>query len=775
MTKIYFSDRTRTFVRRVFEALLTVAYQEKGDRDKKIKLKCEWSSVRQIKFEIGKEDLKKLVGNATEEQLTNKIQPATEKQFTNEIQPALVGYLSEILGILTEISDPTGSGLREFLLDLWDEDKDNNLTRFDDEWDKKANEHKKSKPKSSKSSRTATSAITPLPQQRQLFGATQIRDIPDWVGRDELLTELHADFAKGRKMLVLFGQGGIGKTSLAVKLMSNCGVDTSSSILPATCPYDNALYCEVNESDSFDSLVAKFLTAFGMSADCQGATPAQVIEMILTRLHQERWLVTIDNLESLMEPGSSKSKSPDVGNLLNRLAYGGHNSQIIITSRKLPDDIADRRGTKIDFRVVRTKNIRGISHSDSVRLIKELGAKDSQKDLEWIAKRVGGNIFVLKLLADYSRKKPGILREKKNLVTKEAKPIVRAQWELQSAPTQDLLQRMCVLRIGMDAAALTILRLMQPHGEEMESTPEAEEVTEDLLAGLVNCGLLEETYDDADCENLYILHRLMAETLQAMFEDDLKRLWQYAARLYGSFDRLPEYRSLEDLQFLLEEAHFHWESRSIETSYSIVIKDILPKLMQWCYWELGELWLDRILIVDTESGNLAGMASCYVALGNIAKKRGDYSKAESFFGQSLIVYKELDNLAGIAASLGLLGEIFRNLGNYLRAEELFNLSLEVYEKLGNRAKMAIYWGYLGENELYRGDLEAAETLLNRALTAMKDFQMTWEIAIINWRLAQLYRARDNEEKAQQYYAIAHALLTKMGAKGDLDNIEEGWL
>jgi HEAT repeat protein/GTPase SAR1 family protein len=144
MTKIYFSDRTKTFTRKVFEALLTVAYQDKGDRDKQIKLKCEWQSVRQIKFEIGKEALKKLVGSAT------------EKQFNNEIQPAIVGYLSEILGILTETGDPTGSGIREFLLDLWDEDKDKNLTWFDEEWDKKANEHKKSKPKPSKSSRTAT-------------------------------------------------------------------------------------------------------------------------------------------------------------------------------------------------------------------------------------------------------------------------------------------------------------------------------------------------------------------------------------------------------------------------------------------------------------------------------------------------------------------------------------------------------------------------------------------------------------------------------------------
>jgi tetratricopeptide (TPR) repeat protein len=700
-------------------------------------------------------------------------------------------------------------------------------------------------------------------------------------------------------MLVLHGQGGIGKTSLAVKLMAACGVDRSSSILPAppTCLYDNALYCEVNDADSFDSLVAKFLTAFGMTADRQGATPAQIIERILTRLQQQRWLVVIDNLESLMEPDSSKSKSPDVGNLLNCLAYGGHNSQIIITSRKLPDDLRDRRGTKIDFSVVRAENIKCILDADSIQLLKNLGAKDTQRDLEWIAEQVRGNIFVLKLLADYSRKQPGILRNKPKLVTKEAKPIVRAQWELQSAPAQDLLQRMCVLRIGMDAEALTTLRLMQPHGKEMESTPEAEEVTEELLVGLVNCGLVEESYDNADCENLYVLHRLMAETLQAIFEEDLKCLWQYAASLYGAINRPPEYRSFEDLQFLLEEAHYYW-LLGTSTNYliSILIDRVLPCLNNWCYWDLEELWLNRLLkvyaeldnrqvkmasfrgllgdiarkrgdydkaetlydqslavytefgdqaemaycwsglgyiarklgdyykaealykqslAVHTEFADRARMASCWTSLGYIASKRGDYDRAETLYNQSLAVYNESGDQAGIAISWGLLGDtalkrddygraealyeqslavrtklgdrarmatcwgglgdIARKLGDYERAEALYKQSLAVRTKLGDRAGMATSWGCLGENEFVRGNLEAAKTWLKKALPVFEELQVPDSLAELNWDLAQLYRAKGNEQIAQEHYATSYALYTKLGAKGELERIEKEWL
>ncbi len=744
-----------------------------------------------------------------------------------------------------------------------------------------------------------------LPPQRRLKG--RIRPIAQWVGRDELLTELAEDL-KNHQVLVLHGQGGIGKTSLAAKLMAACGVDRSSSILPATCLYDNALYCEVSEADNFDSLVAKFLTAFGMSADREGATPAQVIELILTRLHQERWLVTIDNLESLMEPDSSKSKSPDVGDLLNSLAYGGHNSQIIITSRKYPDDLHDRQGNASLPGEVRDVLVKGISDAETIQLLRNLGMQDSEKDLAWIAERVKGNVLVINLLSKLYAHKPGQLSQEPEWLTDEATPIVKKQWESQNAAAQDLLERMCVLRIEMDLEALTTLRLLQADGGKMEFTKKAKKATKGLLDGLVKCGLVEENYDRSAKKSYYTLHRLIAETLQAIFEKDLEQLWRYAARMYGSIDRPAEYLCLEDLQFLWEEAHFHWESRfhresrSIETGerlISIVINDLLPKLKMWCHWDLEELWLTRILAIVTQSdnqewiatylgllgynarsrsdydkaeelynealdiwtqlGNRAKMAATWILLGDTAFYRNrdydkaedlynkaldvytqlgdregmatswsalgkishfrdlDYDKAEDLYNKALTVYTQSNNREGMAASWCVLGDIYhkRDL-NYDRAEELYNKALDFWTRLGNRARMAIYWGLLGDisherdrdydkaedlynkaldvwtrlgnrermanslislgkNELMRGDLGAAEIWLKKALSAEEDLQMTWHIAMINFWLAQLYRARDNEEKAQQYYAISHALYTKLSAKGHLEIIEQEWL
>jgi NB-ARC domain len=382
---------------------------------------------------------------------------------------------------------------------------------------------------------TPNSALPP--QQRRVD--SKCPPIVQWVGRDRLLAELHKDLQQGYQVLLLRGQGGIGKTSLAVKLM-------------ATCRYDNALFFKVVDGDGFDALAASLLTAFGLGASHdRSTTSAQTIDQILSRLQQERWLVVIDNLESVMENDRGYAKSADVGELLNSLATVAHQSQIVITSRKFPDDLIDRRGGSVDIRVVADRLIPGISKEASIQLLQDLGARDSLADLEWIAGRVGGNVLILGWLAAYSRKQPGRLRKKPELVTTEAKPIVLAQWQSQSAPAQELLQRMCVLRISMDVPALTKLRLLQADSTEIESTPESEAVTESLLIELGKSDLVQELYDESLCESRFVLHPLMAETLQDICAADLERLWKYTARLYGSFDLPEEFQSLEDFRFIL--------------------------------------------------------------------------------------------------------------------------------------------------------------------------------------------------------------------------------
>jgi tetratricopeptide (TPR) repeat protein len=631
--------------------------------------------------------------------------------------------------------------------------------------------------------------FTPPPKtsQRRLFGETKIKSIPKWVGRDELLTELCNEL-ENHKVLVLCGQGGIGKTSLAVKLMAACGVDPLVSNLSDTCTYTNVLFCEVTESSSFD-LAGELLAAFGLAANRDGATPTQIIDTILARLHQDRWLVIIDNLESLMEFDSAKAKSSEVGDLLYALADKGHNSKIVITSRKFPADLHARQARSFTPGIVCKRDIPGISEAASIQLLKDLGMQDREEDLQWIAARVKGNVLVLEQLSQYSDQ-PGQLRQEPELVTDEATPVVRAQWEKQGAAAQELLERMCVLRIEMNAADLTTLRLLQPDGEAMEFTKEAKKATEGLLKGLVNCGLVEKTYDKLVKESRYTLHRLIAETLQAIFENDLEHLWEYAARLYGSFDSSQEFLCLADWRWNLEKLHFLWLLEMCEDVSAIVIESLLSQLGQWGYWSLQKEWSERVLpylqgidrrnclqILGTVCRNIgqwddaeqfyqkslelcieiedcSGIASSWAYLGYVSYLRGKRHEAEKLYQKSLETYTKTDNFAGMAKVYGLLANIARDQEMWKEATEFIQKCLDIETELDDRAGMAASWGFMGEIARMQGNWDEAEQLLLKDLDINIELGNRWQIVDAWGCLGANELDRGNLESAERWLTQA---------------------
>ncbi len=535
-----------------------------------------------------------------------------------------------------------------------------------------------------------SSKLAPVP--RQLFGANQIRQIPVWVGRDKLLAQLYTHCANGRRAILLLGDSGMGKTSLAVKLMEAAGINLTSNTLPRTCPYDNALYCHVN-ADGFDFLVGQFLNAFGIAASRFRANPAQIIEMILTKLSQQRWFIVIDNLELLLDPATGKSKSPEVGELLHKLAYSVHKSQIIITSQKLPTDLLDRGGKKLDRNFIHAESIRGISNLDSVQLLRILGVTDSQKDTEWIADRVGGNIVILQLLADYAAHHPGKLRQELQLVVKDALPIVQTQFALQTSDAQELLRRMSVLRQSLNLQALTTLRLFDIDGGQSECTPAAEEATATLLAELVDIGLVEYSYNPSTNEHVCNLPDKIALAIQTMCSSaELAQLWAYAARLYGSFDRPPIFRSLEDWRLVLEEWHFFWQLGKYEVISQMAIDSLLPQLGRWGYSSLQRDWCERILPHSSGSN----YRYCLETLGCICREAGRWDEAENYFKRSLADAEQSGGLNEIASASSKIGSIARNRGNWNEAETLYKKALRLQTELGDRTGMSSSWGCLGD-------------------------------------------------------------------------------
>jgi len=194
-------------------------------------------------------------------------------------------------------------------------------------------------------------AVTPnQAKEKRLFGIEAIRPVPVWVGRDELLKQLKDQLLtpdSTLKMLVLVGQGGIGKSSLGTKLLEALGAKFTTETLTADSPYHCALCFKAQKNTSFDEVAGLLLRWLQIEVNETIKDATQKINLILTGLRKHRCIIFLDNLEDILHPAShpqaGQAQAPEWGKLLNKLVYGNHCSQVIVTSREVPKGLGDSR------------------------------------------------------------------------------------------------------------------------------------------------------------------------------------------------------------------------------------------------------------------------------------------------------------------------------------------------------------------------------------------------------------------------------------------------
>ncbi len=207
----------------------------------------------------------------------------------------------------------------------------------------------------------------------------EIATLEQWINQDHC------------RLVALLGIGGIGKTSLSVKLSEKLQ------------GFEYIIWRSLYNAPTIQALLTSLIQV--LSHQQQGDLPESVsdrISRLLTYLQKHRCLLILDNAETILtsnegRTGQYRSGYEGYGELFKRIGEFRHQSCLVLTSREKPKEVAVLEGEKLP---VRTMQLSGLSIADGQAIFSCKGSFIGSVD-EWqtLIQSYAGNPLALKIVA----------------------------------------------------------------------------------------------------------------------------------------------------------------------------------------------------------------------------------------------------------------------------------------------------------------------------------------------------------------------------------------
>ncbi len=587
------------------------------------------------------------------------------------------------------------------------------------------------------------------------------------VGREREVEEVRGRLlAPEVRLLTLTGPGGTGKTRLALQAAADLLDEFEDGVFFVPL-------AAVTDPDHFFTEIAG---ALGL----QERGDVSLRDALKEYLGRREILLVLDNLEQILTAvplvGELRSAAPRLKVLAtSRIPlgiYGEH--EYAVPPLSIPDP-------------KRLPSVKVLSQYEAVRLFIER-AEAAKADFEItnenapaiaeICARLDGLPLAIELAAARIKLLPpkAILTRLANrlkLLTGGAKDLPARQRTLRGAIewSHDLLEegeRTLFARLAVFSGGRTI--------EAIEAICDAEgDLPVDALDGvssLLDKSLLrreEGPEDEPRFVMLETIHEYAREKLQQSGEaEEIGRahaqyflaLAEEAAPELTGPDQVPWTDRLEAEHDNLRAA-LSWSLEAGDSEAALRIGGAL-----WRFWGVrghfseGRRWLSTSL-ARGEAAPSSVRARALLAVGDLARRQGDYTRAEDLEA-SLSLYREAEDTRGEVYALCFLGWIALDRSDLERAEGLLEESLALSREAGTARDVSVVLNALAVLEVYRGDYAHANALQEESLSLAREAGDIRSVANYTVNLGWTAAITGKYERAETFLHEAQDLFWELG-------------